>query len=149
MTVNRTHLLLTPAVTVIAITGAAVIAANAPRTLDYVRSWGDDPKPAASPQPSYTVEGAIRLQHGQYKTAGGACAGDVESGDQVIVTNASGAALTYAEIRAGRVTDSVCEMPFTLVIPAGGGEYGVDVPTWGLTKYSEKELADTLTLTFG
>lgn len=154
---NRSRLLLTPAAAVVALAAVAVIAAGVPRGLNIMRSWGERPKTAAasapatpSPQPVYTVAGTIRLHAGEYQTTGGTCRGArVGEGDQVIVTNANGAALSYAEIRAGQPTATTCELPFTLTIPAGEGRYGVDVPQWGMSTYSERDLAETLTLAFG
>lgn len=101
------------------------------------------------PAPTYTVAGKVQLQRGQWTADGTGCRSTKVSPDaQIVVTDAHGASLAYAPLQAGRVTAGGCELPFTLTVPAGKGPYGVDVPGWGMAKYTEPELADTLELTY-
>lgn len=152
-TARRTRIWLTPATAVLVVAVMATGAATSALVGRHIRGKLTGAATVAAPsqtppQPTYTVAGKIRLQTGQYARDGHACRSTTGAA-QVIVTDAAGAALTYGEVGVGQVADGHCELPFTLTVPAGEGTYGVDVPTWGLAKYSERELADSLELTFG
>lgn len=141
--------LLTPATVVVLVAGVAVL--TVAWTVWVTRATH---KPAvaagASPQRTFAVAGAIRLQPGDFERHGQVCQGTKLSTDaQVIVTDAEGASLTYAPLSAGRLKDGACELPFTLTVPAGEGPYGLDVPTVGLMPYTEQELSNLVDVTFG
>lgn len=149
---TRFRLWLTPSTVVIAVALAAVAAVVTAgyfvRGVGVIRGWLAEPTPAASPRPLYTVPGAMRLPAGEYVTQGQACHGTTVTPDsQIVVTDSTGAALTYASLGAGKVVNGACELPFTLVMPVGKGSYGVDFPQFGLLPYTEQEIADLLELT--
>lgn len=142
--------LVTPSTAVIAVAVAAVLGVAYAAWVQRVAH--DEPVVAAgTPGPAYSLPGTIRLQPGEYERRGQTCEPTTMSADaQVIVTDGSGAALTYAPISSpGRVVGGVCEVTFMLTVPAGQGSYGIDIPRWGRTTYSEQEMADLLALTFG
>jgi len=150
VTVTRLRLWLTPATVVIAVAIAAVTVGFSARGVDTIQGWLVEPTPAASPQPMYSVPGAIRLPAGQYVDQGQGCQGTTIKPDaQIVVTDPSGATIAYAPLSAGQLTDGTCELPFTLVMPVGKGEYGIDFPQYGLMPYTEQEVADLLDLTIG
>ncbi|MFI6238334.1 hypothetical protein ACIBEF_00480 [Micromonospora sp. NPDC050795] len=147
---TRLRLWLTPATVVIALALAAVAVGFSLRGVDTIQGWFADPTPAASPQPTYTVPGAIRLPSGQYAAQGQGCQGTTVRPDaQIVVTDPGGATIAYAPLSPGRLVDGTCELPFTLTLPAGKGEYGIDFPQYGLMPYTEHEIADLLELTIG
>ncbi|MEU7972152.1 hypothetical protein AB0B48_08920 [Micromonospora sp. NPDC049089] len=147
---TRLRVWLTPATVLIALALAAVTVGFFLRGVDTIQGWFAEPTPAASPQPTYTVPGAIRLPAGQYAAQGQACQGTAARPDaQIVVTDPSGATIAYAPLDPGRLVDGACELPFTLVVPAGKGEYGIDFPAYGLMPYTEQEIADLLELTIG
>jgi len=97
---------------------------------------------------TYTVPGTIHLIPGQYVAQGQSCYGTtLKPETQVVVTDPSGASLAYAPIGAGTERAGGCELPFTIVVPAGKGTYSVDVPHYGLTPYTEREIASMPELT--
>ena len=146
----RTRLWLTPATVVIALALAAVTAGLSLRGVDTIRGWFAEPTVAASPQPMYTVPGAIRLPAGQYVTEGQTCHGTTITADaQIVVTDPNSTTIAYAPLGAGVPTGGVCELPFELAMPVGKGTYGIDFPQYGLMPYTEQEIADLLNLTIG
>ncbi|MCX5119209.1 hypothetical protein OG992_18650 [Micromonospora sp. NBC_00362] len=147
---TRLRLWLTPATVVVALALVAVTAGLSLRGVNTIRGWFAEPTPAASPQAMYTVPGAIRLPAGQYVDQGQSCQGTAITPDaQVVVTDRSGATVAYAPLGAGVLTGGACELPFSLTMPTGKGEYGLDFPVYGLMPYTEQEVADLLTLTIG
>ncbi|PWR08566.1 hypothetical protein DKT68_15225 [Micromonospora acroterricola] len=138
--------LLTPATGVVLVAFAAAVAVS---WTAFVSRVTHNPEPIVG-RPTFSVAGAIRLQPGDFERHGQTCQGTKLTGDsQVIVTDSAGASLTYAPLAAGRLRDGACELPFTLVIPAGEGPYGLDIPTVGLMPYTEQELTDLIDITFG
>ncbi|MEU1240031.1 hypothetical protein ABZ388_06700 [Micromonospora parva] len=138
--------LLTPATGVVLVAVAAVITVA---WMTWVARVTHKPEPLVE-RPTFSVGGAIRLQPGDFERRGDGCQGTkVSSDSQVIVTDAAGASLTYAELADGRLKDGACELPFTLVIPAGEGPYGLDIPTVGVMPYTEQELSELIDITFG
>ncbi|MCG5460854.1 hypothetical protein MED01_004280 [Micromonospora sp. MED01] len=147
---TRLRLWLTPATVLIALALAAVTAGYSERGVGTIRGWLAEPTPATSPQSTYTVPGAIRLPAVQYATDGGVCHGTAVTPDaQIVVTDPSGATIAYVPLGAGTLVDGACVLPFTLVVPAGKGSYGIDFPQYGLMPYTEQEIADLLDLTIG
>ncbi|MEU5668945.1 hypothetical protein ABZ749_00980 [Micromonospora sp. NPDC047753] len=147
---TRLRLWLTPGTVLIALALAAVTVGFSVRGVDTIQGWLAEPAPAASPQPTYTVPGAIRLPAGQHVTQGQTCQGTTIRPDaQIVVTDPSGATIAYAPLSPGRLVDGACELPFTLTLPAGKGQYGIDFPAYGLMPYTEQEIADLLELTIG
>lgn len=99
---------------------------------------------------TYTVPGTIHLVPGQYVTQGKNChATTLTPEAQVVVTAPSGASLAYAPIGAGTERAGGCDLPFTIVVPAGKGTYSVDVPRYGLTTYTEQEISGLRQLAIG
>ena len=148
---TRLRLWLTPATVVIAVALAAVTAGYSLRGVGTIRGWLAAPAPAASPQPMYTVPGSIRLPAGQYTAQGRACRGtELDPDSQIVISDPSGAALTFVPLSAGVVTaDKHCQVAFTLVMPAGKGTYTIDYPLYGQQPYTEQQIADLLSLTIG
>ncbi|WP_371409739.1 hypothetical protein OG423_14130 [Micromonospora zamorensis] len=146
---NRHHLWLTPATVVIAVALAAVTAGMSLRGVDVIREWMAAPT-AATPQPMYTVPGALRFKAGEYTARGQGCDSTItRPGSQIVVTDTTGASIAYAPVGEGALVDGHCVLPFTLVVPAGAGTYNVDFPQVGVNTYTEQELADLLDITFG
>lgn len=145
----RARLWLTPTTVVIAVAFAAAVTVMSFQGVGIIRGWLAAPA-AVSPQPTYTVPGSIRLHAGQYAAQGQTCQGTTIKPDaQVVVSDSTGATLTYAPVRAGALVDGACELPFTLVMPAGKGSYGIDFPQYGLMPYTEQQIADLLELIIG
>lgn len=107
---------------------------------------------AATTGPAYTIDGHVRLEPGDFTTGGQGCTStraDIHPGAQVMVVDGTGATLTYASLGATVLADGRCSLPFTLAIPAGRGEYGIDVASYGQLRYLEAELQDLVELTIG
>lgn len=152
---RRASVWLTPATAVLAIAVMAAVAATTVLVTRHIRRQLTGSAAAGTPSsppqhPEYTVVGKIRIAPGQYQRDGQGCrATNISPEAQVMVTDARGASLTYAPVGAGTLAGGHCDLPFTFVVRAGEGSYGIDVPHWGLAKYSEQDLASTLELTFG
>ncbi|MEU7677884.1 hypothetical protein AB0C42_24090 [Micromonospora taraxaci] len=146
---KRLGLWVTPATVVIAVALAAVTAGMSQRGVGVIRERLAEPT-TASPQPVYTVPGAIRFKAGEYTARGQGCDSTVtRPGSQIVVTDTTGATVTYVPVGDGRLVDGVCELPFTLVVPVGLGRYDVDFPQVGVNTYTEQQMADLISVTFG
>lgn len=150
---RRVPIWLTPTAGLVAVVAAAALGVVSWNTGTRIRgeiAGTPVAAPASTPEPTYSVSGKIRLGAGEYARHGQECRSTTFAEDaQVIVTNARGASLTYAQVGAGKMTEGNCDIPFTFTVPAGEGSYGVDVPGWGMAKYTEPQLADTIDLTYG
>lgn len=148
---RRIALLLTPGLVVVAVAAYAVVSLQAGQ---HIRGQlTSAPAVTATPPvpgPMYRIGGNIRLKAGEYVAQGKTCRSlTIPADAQVVLTDGDGVSLGYAGLRAGKLADGHCDLPFTAELPVGKGSYGVDVPHWGLMTYTEQELADTIELTFG
>ncbi|MFE9955830.1 hypothetical protein [Micromonospora sp. NPDC005299] len=151
---------LTPANAVLALAVMALVVVTSAAITQKVLGKEAAPAVVEPPQPSvsvsvpgvditgetYTLAGKVRLQPGQFTRDEGICQGP---DSPVVVTDKTDALIAYAPLQMGKPTGGDCEVPFTLTVPAGRGNYGVDVPTVGRLDYTEAELARTVELAIG
>lgn len=106
---------------------------------------------------SLTVQGVVRLHDDNIASLDGygGCAGqdgysDVTGGASVAVLDPSGVVLTVGRLGPGHwsATDE-CMFTFTVDVPAGKGNYGVQIGHRNVLRYGEAELGEVLDLSIG
>jgi hypothetical protein len=144
------------------IAGIAVLAAAGIAIGVALSSTGGD---------SFTAHGEIQLTAIQYgdnvnpssPADGDSCNGiegysDIRPGLTITIEGANGQPLATGLLQAGTMRDvanvsglaeGLCELPFTISVPAGQAQYAVAIANRGAQEYSQSQLQQGVTLTLG
>jgi hypothetical protein len=104
---------------------------------------------------SFTVEGTITLDHGDFVTTDDSCFGDggyndMHLGTQVVVTDAAQKTVAVGKIVAAEDTVTECRLTFRVEdVPRGEDFYGIEVSHRGRLQYTADDLEQPLTLSLG